>query len=66
VRYARGKSKATGRPDEVLICPEESGARNWGFDVTPRRLITGLITERGICEANREGIESLFPKEEPS
>ncbi|MDF1569359.1 MAG: s-methyl-5-thioribose-1-phosphate isomerase, partial [Spirochaetaceae bacterium] len=66
VRYARGKSKATGRPDEVLICPEGSGARNWGFDVTPRRLITGLMTERGICEANREGIESLFPKEETS
>jgi len=66
VRYARGKSKATGRPDEVLICPEGSGARNWGFDVTPRRLLTGLITERGICEASREGIESLFPKEEPS
>ncbi len=62
VRYVRGLSRSTGRPDEVLICPEKSGARNWAFDVTPRRLITGLITERGVCAATREGIAELFPE----
>jgi methylthioribose-1-phosphate isomerase len=61
VRYARGLSRSTGLPDEVLICPETSAARNWGFDVTPRRLITGLITERGICPATPKGIRKLFP-----
>ncbi len=61
VRYARGLSRSTGEPDEVLICPESSSARNWGFDVTPRRLITGLITERGVCSADRNGISELFP-----
>ena len=35
---------------------------NYGFDVTPARLITGLITERGICEANEKGILKLFPE----
>jgi len=63
VRYVRGLSRKTGEPDEVLICPEGSEARNWGFDVTPRRLITGLITERGICPASREGIRGLYPEE---
>ncbi len=63
VRYARGLSRKSGEIDEVLICPEGSGARNWGLDVTPRRLITALITERGICPASREGIRGLFPEE---
>ncbi len=38
---------------------------NYGFDVTPARLVTGLITERGICEANERGILSLFPEYQP-
>ncbi len=46
---------------EVRVCPEKSSAANYGFDVTPRRLVTGLITERGLCEANEESIRSLFP-----
>ena len=46
---------------EFLIIPEESKVANYGFDVTPSRLITGLITERGICEASEEGIKRLFP-----
>ncbi len=44
----------------VRIIPENSRAANYGFDVTPSRLITGLITERGICEANKDGILKLF------
>jgi methylthioribose-1-phosphate isomerase len=46
----------------VRICPEGTVARNFGFDVTPSRLITGLITERGICRADEEGILGLFPE----
>jgi methylthioribose-1-phosphate isomerase len=35
---------------------------NYGFDVTPRRLVSGLITERGVCEANEQSILALFPE----
>jgi len=45
----------------VLVTPAGSKACNYGFDVTPARLITGLITERGICEPNESAILSLFP-----
>jgi methylthioribose-1-phosphate isomerase len=48
-------------PVEVRICPEGTGAANPGFDVTPARLVTGLITERGVCAASAEGLEGLFP-----
>jgi len=58
VRFMSGKTPEG--PQTVLICPEESRARNWGFDVTPSRLITGLITERGICRASEEGLRSLY------
>ncbi len=51
-----------GKRVEVRIAPEESPAANYGFDITPRRLITGLITERGICEANEQSIRALFPE----
>jgi len=47
---------------EVLITPEKSPAANYGFDVTPSRLVTGLITERGICRANEAAILALFPE----
>jgi methylthioribose-1-phosphate isomerase len=47
---------------EVLIAPEKSPAANYGFDVTPARLVTGLITERGICPASEAGILGLFPE----
>ena len=47
---------------EVRVAPENSPAANFGFDVTPRQLITGLITERGICQANEQSILALFPE----
>ena len=47
---------------EVRVTPESSPAANFGFDVTPRQLVTGLITERGICEANEQSILDLFPE----
>ncbi len=46
----------------VRLIPENSKVANYGFDVTPARLITGLITERGICEAKKESILSFFPE----
>jgi len=47
---------------EFRILPENSPVANYGFDVTPARLVTRLITERGICKANREGIVRLYPE----
>jgi len=58
---------ATGRTGdgsivEVVIAAPGSAARNDAFDVTPARLITGLITERGVCAPSREGLLSLYPE----
>ena len=54
-----------GRQVEVRVTPEESPAANYGFDVTPRRLVTGLITERGVCKADEKSILALFPEHAP-
>ena len=60
VKYIEGL--CDGEIKKVLLTPENSRATNFAFDVTPARLITGLITERGICEANKESILNLFPE----
>jgi methylthioribose-1-phosphate isomerase len=60
VKYMDGLCE--GELKEVLVTPKESPAANFGFDVTPARLVTGLITERGICEANKQSILNLFPE----
>jgi methylthioribose-1-phosphate isomerase len=52
-----------GQQVEVRVAPERSPAANYGFDVTPRHLVTGLITERGVCEANEKSIRALFPEQ---
>jgi methylthioribose-1-phosphate isomerase len=59
VRYAEGWDGAG--PRRVLLCPQPSAAANFAFDVTPARLVTGLITERGICQATAQDIGRLFP-----
>lgn len=51
-----------GKGGKVQVVPDASKVANYGFDVTPSRLITGLITERGICKATTEGISGLFSK----
>ena len=61
VRYMDGLL-SSGEIAEVLICPESTPALNYGFDVTPARLVTGLITNRGICAATEADITSLFPE----
>lgn len=60
VRYISGLSN--GKVEEVLICPENTPVANYGFDVTPARLITGIVTERGVCSATTESIRSLYPE----
>jgi methylthioribose-1-phosphate isomerase len=50
-----------GKVATVEITPPGSRAANPGFDVTPSRLVTGFITEAGICEANEQGLRGLFP-----
>jgi methylthioribose-1-phosphate isomerase len=52
-----------GQQVEVRVAPEGSPAANYGFDVTPAHLVTGLITERGLCEANEKSILALFPEQ---
>jgi methylthioribose-1-phosphate isomerase len=58
VRYMDGLD--AGQVRNVLIPSEECTAVNYAFDVTPARLVTGLISERGICQACEEGIYGLF------
>jgi methylthioribose-1-phosphate isomerase len=57
VRYMPGKPKTK----ENLLVPESSPAANYAFDVTPARLVTAFITERGICKATQQDILRLFP-----
>lgn len=62
VKYMSGY--CDGELKTVLVTPLNSPAANYGFDVTPARLISGLITERGICPANEQAILTLFPEHE--
>jgi methylthioribose-1-phosphate isomerase len=64
VRFVQGLT-LTGI-DHVLVAPKESPAGNYAFDVTPARLVTGFITERGVCQANEKSILSLFPERRTS
>ena len=66
-RDPREVSTVTGRLDdgrvvEVAVTPGGSAAANYAFDVTPARLVTGLITERGTCDASPAGLQGLFPE----
>ena len=60
VKTIRGLSE--GEIRSVLLTPEESPAANFAFDVTPARLVTALITERGLCPASEQGVLRLFPE----
>ena len=51
-----------GRIESVRIVPDGSPVANYGFDVTPARLVTGLITERGVLEASRQALAAAFPE----
>jgi methylthioribose-1-phosphate isomerase len=60
IRFVEGREGGQIRVVDTL--PEGSSALNYGFDVTPARLVTALITERGICSANQNSILNLFPE----
>jgi methylthioribose-1-phosphate isomerase len=65
-RDGREVSHVTGlargaRRTEVALLPDKSPVSNFAFDVTPAHLVTALVTERGVCEASREGLLTLFP-----
>jgi methylthioribose-1-phosphate isomerase len=53
---------ADGRIETVQVVPDGSAVANYAFDVTPARLVTGLITERGVLKASREGLKAAFPE----
>jgi methylthioribose-1-phosphate isomerase len=53
---------ADGRIETVQVVPDGSPVANYGFDVTPARLVTGLITERGILDASRPALAAAFPE----
>jgi methylthioribose-1-phosphate isomerase len=57
---------ASGAHIEVALLPETSPAANPAFDVTPARLVSGLITERGVCAASRSGLLGLYPERGPA
>jgi methylthioribose-1-phosphate isomerase len=66
-RGAEEVTQMTGRDEQGDIVTIDtaapgSPAANPGFDVTPARLVTGLITERGVCEASLEGLLGLYPE----
>lgn len=61
VSHIQGQN-GQGEVCEVSILGSDSGISNYGFDVTPARLMTGLITERGLCEASISGLKSLYPE----
>jgi len=62
VSFMEGKLE-NGMIGKIRIINELSPVANYGFDVTPAKYVTALITERGICKANREDIQKLFPEE---
>jgi methylthioribose-1-phosphate isomerase len=61
VALMTGKTK-DGRIESVQVVPDGSPVANYGFDVTPARLVTGLITERGVLKASRDALTAAFPE----
>ena len=61
VAYMTGKT-SDGRIETVQVVPDGSAVANYAFDVTPARLVTGLITERGMLQASREALAAAFPE----
>jgi len=60
VRYVQGLDQ--GSTISVLVPPADSPAADFAFDVTPARLVTGFITERGVCKATEQDVRRLFPE----
>ncbi len=56
---------ASGDIADITITPDGSPAANYAFDVTPARLVSGLVTERGVCAASEQGLAGLYPEFAP-
>jgi methylthioribose-1-phosphate isomerase len=65
VRRVTGRACGGGDPAEIELVPAATAVANPAFDVTPRRLVTGLVTERGVCAASAGGLRGLFPEQAP-
>jgi methylthioribose-1-phosphate isomerase len=63
VTHVAGKN-SSGQVESVQITPDGVSACNYAFDVTPARLVTGLFTERGVCDASEAGLLGLYPEQE--
>ena len=61
VSMIRGKNKI-GIIEEIQIVPDNTNVKNYAFDVTPSKFVTGIITERGVCAASKASIANLFPE----
>ena len=61
VSYVTGRSE-DGATVRVRVTPADTPVANYAFDVTPARLVSGLITERGVCAASRAGLRGLYPE----
>lgn len=62
VTHIRGWDLDQAQIKNVRLTPEGSPGLNYGFDVTPSKYVTALITERGVCDASEAGIATLFPE----
>jgi len=65
VTHVAGKNSA-GKVESVQLTPDGVTACNYAFDVTPARLVTGLFTERGVCDASEAGLLGLYPEQKGS
>lgn len=54
-----------GKNTQVSIVPKTTNCKNYAFDITPSRYITGIISERGVCSASADGLSQLFPEHYP-
>ncbi|MEO1448589.1 MAG: S-methyl-5-thioribose-1-phosphate isomerase [Bacteroidota bacterium] len=61
VTHIQGWDETADQLVKVRLTPEKSHAVNYGFDTTPARLVTALITEKGVCPASETGLAALFP-----
>ena len=61
-RYSGLNARPIDNINKVLIYPEKSRCMNLAFDVTPAKYVTGLITEKGVCEASTIGLKQMFKR----
>lgn len=61
IAFCRGRDEQ-GNMVSVHILPDNTPTKNYGFDVTPAKYITAIVTERGVCAASKEGLKKLFPE----